>query len=525
MTGDRRADEEMKSAGLFICVVFVCSCCVPLVSADNNFIVAVNEDVNLSFTHINLGTGLPFAGYTSELVKWDGISWDTSPVVGSDITDANGRDFFTITEQIPGTYSYKCHLPAVYNSWSNSITVDVYSSPVVASISRCSIIGSPGFYSLGNDIHSNDADTCFLIRSPDVLFDGMGYTVQGTVIDDSTMANGIYVRQYPDGKKLTNVSIQNVTLGNWSHGIGFYNSDGKISHTRAFRNYFDGIRVEGSESLIIENNTASDGIYRGFGITASENILFLNNTAAGNVGKDGKGGLGVRIDNSTQITVKNNNFLENYGTGAVLLNTSSTLMSGNRIIHNGDGVALIDSSSNNFMQNRIENNKYHGISLGSSDRNSFSDNYLNNSHNVDTDSANWWNGTRRAGPNIAGGPSMGGNYWARPDGTGFSQSCTDQTHDGICDSAYSLDLVNTDYLPLSSFVIFPLPGYAKLPTDPDGDGIYEDLNGNGRLDFADVVLYFNQMTWIAANEPIAAFDLNGNGRIDFADIVALFNEI
>ena len=73
--------------------------------------------------------------------------------------------------------------------------------------------------------------------------------------------------------------------------------------------------------------------------------------------------------------------------------------------------------------------------------------------------------------------------------------------------------------------VVPLPGSAKSPTDPDNDGIYEDLNGNGRLDFADVVLYFNQMTWIAANEPIAAFDLNGNGRIDFADIVALFNEI
>jgi len=35
----------------------------------------------------------------------------------------------------------------------------------------------------------------------------------------------------------------------------------------------------------------------------------------------------------------------------------------------------------------------------------------------------------------------------------------------------------------------------------------------------------NQMTWIAANEPISAFDLNGNDRIDFADIVALFGEI
>jgi len=73
--------------------------------------------------------------------------------------------------------------------------------------------------------------------------------------------------------------------------------------------------------------------------------------------------------------------------------------------------------------------------------------------------------------------------------------------------------------------VFPLPDVSNFPTDPDGDGIYEDLNANGRLDFADVVLYFNQMTWIATNEPIAAFDLNGNGRIDFADIVALFNEI
>jgi PKD repeat protein len=71
----------------------------------------------------------------------------------------------------------------------------------------------------------------------------------------------------------------------------------------------------------------------------------------------------------------------------------------------------------------------------------------------------------------------------------------------------------------------PIPPNSNPPTDPDGDGIFEDLNGNGRLDFADVVLYFNQMEWIAANEPVGAFDLNGNGRIDFADIVRLFGEI
>ena len=37
-----------------------------------------------------------------------------------------------------------------------------------------------------------------------------------------------------------------------------------------------------------------------------------------------------------------------------------------------------------------------------------------------------------------------------------------------------------------------------------------------------MVLYFNQLGWIAANEPVAAFDYNGNGRIDFADVTALF---
>ena len=52
-----------------------------------------------------------------------------------------------------------------------------------------------------------------------------------------------------------------------------------------------------------------------------------------------------------------------------------------------------------------------------------------------------------------------------------------------------------------------------------------DNNGNNRKDFADVVLYFNQMSWIIANEPMSAFDSNGNGRIDFADVVWLFNNL
>jgi hypothetical protein len=73
--------------------------------------------------------------------------------------------------------------------------------------------------------------------------------------------------------------------------------------------------------------------------------------------------------------------------------------------------------------------------------------------------------------------------------------------------------------------VAPVPGGDAVPTDTDGDDLYDDVNGNGRADFGDVTLFFNQMTWIAANEPLSAFDFNGNGRVDFADVTWLFNHL
>jgi len=71
----------------------------------------------------------------------------------------------------------------------------------------------------------------------------------------------------------------------------------------------------------------------------------------------------------------------------------------------------------------------------------------------------------------------------------------------------------------------PFPGYLSIPTDPDFDGKFEDVNGNGRKDFDDVVVYYKKMIWISGNEPISLFDFNGNGRIDFDDVVRLYKEI
>ena len=77
----------------------------------------------------------------------------------------------------------------------------------------------------------------------------------------------------------------------------------------------------------------------------------------------------------------------------------------------------------------------------------------------------------------------------------------------------------------SDGTVISVPAGQGPPRDLNNDGYYEDVNGNSRADFADIVLFFNEMAWIAANEPVSAFDYNGNKRIDFADVVWLFNHL
>ncbi len=89
------------------------------------------------------------------------------------------------------------------------------------------------------------------------------------------------------------------------------------------------------------------------------------------------------------------------------------------------------------------------------------------------------------------------------------------------DNGYHIDVVTQN----ASIIVFPpLPNYSS-PTDPDGDGLYEDINGNGLIDFDDVVEFFQHFEWIEQNWPSGAADFNGNGLIDFDDIVELYNEV
>jgi PKD repeat protein len=70
-----------------------------------------------------------------------------------------------------------------------------------------------------------------------------------------------------------------------------------------------------------------------------------------------------------------------------------------------------------------------------------------------------------------------------------------------------------------------LPGMTNPPKDPNNDGIYEDLNGDGKVSYTDTTLYFQNWHWIESNEPVALFDFDRNGAIDFGDIITLNDRV
>ena len=131
--------------------------------------------------------------------------------------------------------------------------------------------------------------------------------------------------------------------------------------------------------------------------------------------------------------------------------TGNTL-SGNTASDNARGVYFGNSDSNTLSSNTVRNNSVYGLFVcGRSDKNLIYNNYFNNTNmTIKNGIGNAYNTTKTAGTNIVGGPYIGGNFWAKPDGTGFSETAVDKDGDGISDSAYTniTGSVYSDYLPL-----------------------------------------------------------------------------
>jgi parallel beta-helix repeat protein len=155
--------------------------------------------------------------------------------------------------------------------------------------------------------------------------------------------------------------------------------------------------------------------------------------------------------------------------GIVLGNSTANIISGNAAYNDGRGIHIGNSDSNTLCGNTVRDNSVLGLYVcPKSDRNTIYNNYFNDVNiSIKNGTGNLYNTAKTAGTNIVGGPYIGGNYWAKPDGTGFSQKAVDEDENGISDSAYTSisGSVYSDSLPLVTPGSAPILPIADFKSD------------------------------------------------------------
>ena len=377
----------------------------------------------------------------------------------------------------------------------------------IQSISSCTVISSPGVYTLTADIIDSSATRCIEITSSNVIFDGNNKMIDGI---DVSNTYGVYAGVSPS-TRLTNVTVKNLRVKGWRYGIFYHYVDYSSIENNIASYNSRGIYLDMSHNNTIRDNVANGyddsrsyaGIYLYYsdyntvgGNTANSNYVFgiylINswyNNVTGNTARNQ--GQGIELDGSSQLNVLEDNQIGSLNRYGINLESGAHNNSiiGNNIFDNMYGIRL--SSDNNIVRDNIitHNGFYNppwwevgsGLWLGSySDGNTIYNNLFDNYSyyyydyvNVEFAAFNshTWNTTKQEGKNILGRSYLGGNYWSDYDEP--SEGCTDSDpKDGICDSSYTVGWYNIDYLPLAPCIYDTIditsstkiecPGYYRL---------------------------------------------------------------
>ena len=199
---------------------------------------------------------------------------------------------------------------------------------------------------------------------------------------------------------------------------------------------------------------ASGDSYSGINLYKCNKCVIENNKLTNN-------GRGIYLVNSRECTISKNTVMNNGVFGIYLASSGSNRVSENTVYNNNRGIYLGSSDYNKIIGNNVTYNEYLGFyECSLCDYNRVYNNYFNNTNvTVKKGDGNSYNTTKSPGTNIIGGPYIGGNYWGKPDGKGFSDTAVDKDGDGIADSAYNLPGGSTysDYLPLTHASNSPEP--------------------------------------------------------------------
>ncbi|MDZ7687240.1 MAG: hypothetical protein U5J64_00715 [Halobacteriales archaeon] len=208
-----------------------------------------------------------------------------------------------------------------------------------------------GLVELNTSITDSNQTTCFEISADDIVFDGMGNTV-----DSNASANDFGFNVINSTQTLTNVTVQNVTVTDWFRGIQV--TDAATVRNTQLSNVAQDIRTASGSGALIEDNvmnsamrvSASSAVIRNNTVT-NDNVnffgtsdnLFINNTVTNGDGVWFTAG-------SNNNTVKDSEITGNT-VGIRFYRDDSTDRVLNTTLDNNDVAVSIEGSSNNIVRN------------------------------------------------------------------------------------------------------------------------------------------------------------------------------
>jgi PGF-pre-PGF domain-containing protein len=286
------------------------------------------------------------------------------------------------------------------------------------------------------------------------LYGSVGCLIENNIVESNKY--GIYLNKSDNNEILNNTLLSNNYIGLCL----FESNNNSVRHISSVDDFIGFDLVKSCDNILSENTLENDGIYGVYFHEYSHNNSIVNNTISGTYYFEPFGSSVLR-SNSMDLTasVENKEFdlytfeSTDQASTVVLSRTSSSIISLSSTpgVYGGIGLFLNKNNTGNVVVNNVIEYSYqHGIYITSSTENTFYNNYLNNTKNYVQihGGSNVWNVTKTAGTNIVGSSYLGGNFWANPEGTGFSQTHIDSDKDGICDLVYSIREDNSDYLPL-----------------------------------------------------------------------------
>ncbi|HWQ49495.1 MAG TPA: PKD domain-containing protein [Methanosarcina sp.] len=203
--------------------------------------------------------------------------------------------------------------------------------------------------------------------------------------------------------------------------------------------------------------------YAGICLSSCSNCIIENNKLLSNC-------YGIYVLRSKGDKLSKNTATINKDYGIILGTATDNTLSGNTALNNGRGIHVGNSDGNTLSGNTVQNSNVYGLYVcPRSDSNRVYNNYFNDTNmTIRNGIGNAYSTTKTAGTNIVGGPYIGGNFWGKPDGTGFSNTAVDNDGDGISDSAYKniTGSIYSDNLPLVTSKSGPTKPVAAFSASP-----------------------------------------------------------